>query len=341
MSPRRPCRPLLAAVALLVAACGEAGSARSERGASGHTASGRTGSSPSAAPVGNLVFGPPASVAPGTDLAAVSCLSPTDCVALDTAGQAWAFDGHAWRGPLTVPALTAGAGGRPSVSCAAGACVADPDGGDQVATWDGTAWSVPTTITGATALEAVGCAPTGYCAAVDALGDAFASRGQGWAATSGDWGSVTALSCTSATFCMSALAGGLSQWDGRQWTQPDPQGATGPLTGVSCPSAAFCAAVDGTGQVLQWAGSSWSAPTTVEPVAGTPGTLGPAPTAVSCPTASTCVAVDDAGRALQWHGSTWSTTDVDGDRDLTAVSCPTAATCVAVDSTGHAVVGRA
>lgn len=327
---------LLVAVAALLAACGSTSPGRPSH----VTITSPTSSSTATAPTGALAFGSPVVVAPGIDLTAVSCLSPSDCVALSPNGQSWAFDGHGWRGPLAVPGLDGGAGGRASISCAATACVADPDGGDQLATWDGTGWSTAVTVPGATALEAVGCSPTGYCAAVDALGDAFALVSGSWTRTAGDWGSAVAVSCPTAGFCLSAEAGGLSQWSGHRWSKPDPEGTTGSLTGVSCATAASCAAIDDTGQVLRWNGATWSSPVAVEPPPTVTGTVGPALTAVSCPATTSCVAVDDAGRALQWHGSTWTAADVDGHRHLTAVACPTASFCVAVDSTGHALVAR-
>ena len=102
--------------------------------------------------------------------------------------------------------------------------------------WNGQAWSAPVTLDGANNLEAVGCAPTGSCAAVDAEGNAFAYSGGSWAGTSGDWGSVSAISCVSPSFCMST-SGGISQWNGDQWTQPNPYGDSSSFAGVSCPNA--------------------------------------------------------------------------------------------------------
>ncbi|MHB1518316.1 MAG: hypothetical protein ACYCVN_04250 [Acidimicrobiales bacterium] len=214
-----------------------------------------------------------------------------------------------------------------------------PNAADQVVSFNGQTFSAPVTLPGANNLEAVGCAPNGYCAAIDAEGNAFSYDGQ-WQGTIGAWGSASSISCVSATFCMAA-SGGIARWDGVRWTKPDPFGATSSFTGVSCPSASFCTAVDETGYALQWNGQTFSAPVPIEPASNpSTGALGPAPSGVSCPTASFCAAVDDHGAALQWSGGHWTRTVIDAGHHLTSVSCPTPTFCMAVDQSGDALLGR-
>jgi len=286
-----------------------------------------------------LHFSAATPVAPGTGLASVSCGSPTFCVAFDAAGRAHVFNGTRWSGPDPVAPQAIGPGAI-SVSCSNPIyCMAVATAGDQVTSWDGQTWSAPVTLDGANGLEAVGCAPAGYCAAVDAEGNAFAFTGGSWSGTSGDWGSVSAISCVNPSFCMST-SGGISQWNGAQWSTPDPYGATSSFTGVSCPTASFCTAVEQAGSALQWNGAIWSAPVRIEPGPAPTTSIGVAPTAVSCPTASYCAATDAAGGILQWNAGVWTRADVDGGRTLTSISCPTPTLCVAVDRSGNAVVGR-
>jgi hypothetical protein len=272
-------------------------------------------------------------------LAAVSCGSSTSCITLDGVGRAYHFDGSGWTGPVPTAGQPIGTGAI-SVSCGSPTlCMAIATAGDQVISWNGLSWSAPTTLSGADNLEAVGCASTGYCAAVDAEGNAFAFSGQSWTGTSGDWGSVSSISCVSSTFCVSA-SGGLSQWNGDQWTMPNPYGSASPFTGVSCPNVSFCVAVDAGGEALQWNGLSWSAPVRIEPGQASATTIGVTLTGVSCPTATFCVAVDDSGGVLQWSNNTWTRTDVDGSHHLTSISCPSSDLCVAVDQSGDVIVGR-
>jgi len=65
----------------------------------------------------------------------------------------------------------------------------------------------------------------------------------------------------------------------------------GGLTAVSCATGQYCAAVSGTGAMIRWNGSSWSAPSVVDRTGG-------GLTAVSCPAAGACTATDFAGRLL-------------------------------------------
>jgi hypothetical protein len=137
-----------------------------------------------------------------------------------------------------------------------------------------------------------------------------------------------------------SVSGGISQWDGGQWTQPNPYGDSSSFVGVSCPTTSFCTAVDASGGALQWNGLTWSAPVRIEPGPAPTTTLGVAPTAVSCPSATYCAATDASGGVLQWTGATWSRADVDPGHSLTSISCPTPSICVAVDHSGRAFVGR-
>ncbi len=118
-------------------------------------------------------------------------------------------------------------------------------------------------------------------------------------------------------------------------TPPGPDHQSGNFRSVSCPTATFCMAVDEFGNnALQWNGTSWSAPVTIDP-SGDRVEL----TSVSCPTVSFCVAVDSLGRALTWNGRWWSgplPIDPRG-AGMESVSCPSTSYCVAVDGNGNAL----
>jgi hypothetical protein len=64
---------------------------------------------------------------------------------------------------------------------------------------------------------------------------------------------------------------------------------------MSCSSSSFCATVDGSGNFFTFDGTSWSAPTEIDPNTEL--------TSVSCPTTSFCLAADGNGDALTWHNS--------------------------------------
>lgn len=292
------------------------------------------------ASTGHLVFGAPQAITSGTGLVTISCATPTACVALDANGRIYSYNGATWSGPVTAAPALIGPGAI-SVSCASPVlCAAIPTAASQVVTGAGQSWSPPETLTGATGLGAVGCAPTGYCAAVDAEGNAFSYSGGGWSSTSGDWGSAAGIACVSSDFCIS-VSGGISQWNGSSWTQPDSYAATGSFTAVTCPSVSFCMAAVNSGDVLAFNGQQWSTPVRVEPGQPSTTSIGPYPTGISCPSAFYCAAVDDAGAILQWSGTTWLYSKADPNHHLSAISCPTAAFCAAVDTSGNVILGRA
>jgi hypothetical protein len=275
-------------------------------------------------------------LSPGTALVTISCGSTTSCVALDALGRAYSFDGTEWSGPVPASAQALGEGAL-SVSCASPSlCMAVATARNQITDWDGHAWSPPVTVGGANDLEAVGCAPTGYCASVDSEGNAFAFDGQAWRGTSGAWGSVSSISCVSASFCIS-VSGGISEWNGDQWTTPDPYTSTSSFSGVSCPSASFCTAVDQAGEAFQWNGQAWSASVRVEPGPASTTSSGVALTGVSCPTATFCAAVDGSGGLLQWSDGTWTRSQIDGTRTLDAIACPSATLCLVADAAGNVI----
>ncbi len=326
---------LLLVLGLLAAACTASPTAHSATPPTRRTAPSTTRPTP----VGQLVFAAPRPVASGAGLDSVSCATPTSCVAVDANGGIHYFQGSTWSGPVT-PASGPIGQGAISVSCGGPTlCAAVPTAGSQVVTGTGLVWSAPQTLPGATDLGAVGCAPTGYCATVDAEGYAFAFDDGRWTATSGDWGSVSGISCVSSTFCVS-VSGGISQWDGSSWTQPDSYAATGSFTSVTCPTSSFCAAAISSGDVMLLNGQTWGTPVRIESGQPSATSVGPSPTGISCASSTYCAAVDSAGDVLQWSGTTWSSIDADPGHHLTAISCPTATFCAAVDSAGDVLLGH-
>ncbi|MHB8438110.1 MAG: hypothetical protein ACYDD4_02980 [Acidimicrobiales bacterium] len=314
----------LLAVALCAEACGAGGGAPS-------TSTPATSSPSPSAPS----FGAPQALPGGLVPKVLSCGEPGLCIALDSSGRWLRFDGRSWSAGGTISGAGPTGQGTLSLSCAGpSVCATDPGAGDQLSVWTGHGFG-PLQTVAATGIEAVGCAPSGYCAAVDGEGNAFAYSGTSWHGTAGDWGSVAAISCVSSAFCMSA-SGGISRWSASAWSKPQSAGATASFTGVSCPSPSFCMAVDAAGQALEWNGTAWGAPVQMEP-AGSATSVGPSPTAVSCASPTFCVAVDNAGAVLAWEGSSWKRRVVD-QAPWTAVSCPAPTFCAALDQQGRVTV---
>jgi hypothetical protein len=283
--------------------------------------------------------------APGSNLAGVSCSSPTACTGAGsysladgrpvTLAERW--NGSSWSiqntpQPPGIWSWFMGVSCPSPTTCAAVAVhLSNQRHGETLAMgWDGTSWSVQPTPT-----------PTG------------AMNSQ-----------ISGVSCSSPAACTAVgqldLAPGppltlAERWDGSTWsieTTPTPLNSY--LLGVSCPSAAVCIAVGGgfsptTAPTVaeRWNGSTWSVMTTANPTGAEASQLD----AVSCTSASACDAAgyytNSSGKnrplVEHWNGTRWSIQPTPrpagaSAAGLSAVSCTLTTACSAVgdytDSTG-------
>src|SRR5262249_4389637 len=127
-------------------------------------------------------------------------------------------------------------------------------------------------------------------------------------------GQLTAVSCTSAKFCLAAgFDGHVAAWNGTSWSDRATAAGFTFLNSVSCTSPGSCE-VTGFGpagkQAERWNGHSWSAQATPTPADGSSLAL----QAVSCTSAKSCEAVGQyvnnstgqAPVAERWNGTTWA-----------------------------------
>jgi hypothetical protein len=165
-------------------------------------------------------------------------------------------------------------------------------------------------------------------------------------------GHPTAVSCTSASFCMLVNSvGSVLRYDGASWTAPEQvvvrnNPSQTVFTSVSCVSASFCLAIDaGTlcfpasgcpAQAWLFDGRSWTA--TAAPTEDHNVSL----TSVSCASGVFCAAVNGYGEESTYDGTSFSTlSPIDtgtGGRHLISISCPTDRFCAAVDQSSGDVV---
>jgi hypothetical protein len=270
------------------------------------------------APVSGLTGG----VAP----AAVSCASPTACVAVGSGGSL-DWDGTSWTEAATVTPTGSRGTYLDAVSCpSATRCVAVGHYYDQFSdalplseVWNGTSWSLvamalpdPIDQTVASYVDGVSCPSTSYCVAVgqhqasfqDALQPlAEIFNGSSWSvhatAVAGP-GILNGVSCSSPTACLAVgLVGNGSDlaesWNGAQWSVTTPAGvdlAASDLLGVSClPSSCLSAGwrgdYPGTGLLAASFGAgAWSVSSPVDPGGAVENLTG-----VSCASATSCTAV--------------------------------------------------
>jgi hypothetical protein len=261
-------------------------------------------------------------------IAAVSCVSATFCLTLDSSGQAFKFNGTTW-------SAAAGAGGTDlfSLSCASPTfCVAGDGDGDDI-TYDGTSWSAPDNVDEGFVMNSVSCPTTHFCAvaAGDGNGTGAVYNGTTWTEETFDTAVVsgmTSVSCTSSTNCTAFDdVGNAVFYDGTSWSAPENiDETTDADVQVSC-AGTLCLAVDDGGTAFASNGGGWTEFPNIDPNGFS---------SVSCASASSCVAVDVAGAALTYNGSSWSSPQsIDTDQVLDSVSCPTATFCAAADDQGN------
>jgi hypothetical protein len=265
---------------------------------------------------------------------ALSCASAGSfCVAVSSDGYATTYERRAWSQPAVIdPGAHSGTSALSGVSCGSPAlCVAfDDESGDVFVERSGS-WSGPAAVdSGGGGFQALSCASSSFCLAVDYAGQGLTYDGSTWSTPGPAYtdGTVASLSCASPSFCLAADdLGNVAEGTGGPWGSSTKISSAGtPVDLVACASRSFCAAAAGTTLAFYDKGS-WGKPTTV---------AGEGASALSCTTAPLCLAVD--GGVLEGSGRRW--TSVPGQ--LTgpsprAVSCSGSA-CVVLDSTGSAVL---
>jgi hypothetical protein len=280
----------------------------------------------------------PVTATPGAWLVAVSCPSPTTCVAVGDSSyssfaEIWSSGQWTIQDTPTPPGATNTA--LASVSCTSPtACIAvgnwtnaSENAQPLAERFDGSDWSIQNTPTPAGAfssgLASVSCASASVCTAV------------GWLENPG--------------VPQQPLA---EAWNGSDWTiekTPTP-GSAGALNAISCASASACTAVGWLqipGAYVQqpladaWNGSTWTIENAPEPSTSESSTSENGLAGVSCVSAITCTSVGSFGSepgVETWDGSTWTIQSAPnpssaGANGLTSVSCPSSGACIAVGRT--------
>jgi hypothetical protein len=194
------------------------------------------------------------------------------------------------------------------------------------------AWSAPDPIDPAGSLKAVSCPSASFCMAADAAGNVLTYDGSSWTASFPGQGGLSSLWCTSSTFCTGVDLGGyVFTWDGSAWSRS--ASLADSLTSVWCGGYCF-AGSDGrggsTGGMVYRSSGSGWVPT------GGPALSGGGPTFVSGLGADSIVMAIDQGEAEPAHWSVggvggWTTpAAIPNMFGVTALSCASQAQCLAV-----------
>ncbi len=286
---------------------------------------------------------------------AVSCASPTDCVAVGYRSIVATTNGGTTWAAQTLPS---GVTGLAAVSCPSPTvCVAvgSTNTGAAVvvtSTTGGSSWTAGTLPVGITYLNGVSCGSISSCVAIGFTGSGpsvaitTANGGKTWidGALPNGVSNLTGVACGSASNCVSLGFGtAVTTIDGgANWTSHLLASGSNNLPGLSCGSVSRCEAVgttftgSGTGGGIAFAttdgGATWLAQSLSE---------GLAPDAISCPSFSMCIAVGSGSIASTiTHGGSWTSgAEPTGVASLAGISCATTLHCVAAgyDNTGAGV----
>jgi hypothetical protein len=307
-----------------------------------------------------LIWSAAQGIDPAGDIGAVSCSSPSFCVAVDAVGNSLTWNGKRWAltqgleppsndgDSLTAVSCVSATRAAPAVishkkhhkkSLPGQFCMVGDSAGNALM-GNRYKWSTLSSVdSSGSGLMSISCASDKFCAAVDNIGSALTWNGTTWSALqpvvpSSD--SLDSISCLAANYCLAVdMDGNAYIWNGSTWSAPlavDPN--NGGNFEASCASENFCAAVDQNGDALTWNGSAWSAPLVLE-------TSGAGFASISCALTQFCVAVDNEGNELTYSGGKWSSIHtIDPSGAFAAVSCVSAMFCVAANNVGGVLVGR-
>jgi hypothetical protein len=299
-------------------------------------------------------------IPPLSGLTAISCPSPSFCVAVDSAGNAVRSTNPTGGNSAWTIEPIDGRNGPDGLTCPAGWCVAVDQAGNMLSSTqpaNPSSWRITTVdpAAGSTSLPgAVSCPSPTFCAAVDGDANVITSStplgGSGWTTTGADPGhKLASVSCPSFSLCVAVDEAGNAVVStdptdrSPTWTVSHVDadvtsvGAQAALDDVSCPSVSMCIAVDNAGNVLSSTNPTGGA------TAWTPSAVdeGTALAAVSCPSVSLCVAAGGSTILVSTAPATgtqsWSAATIPGTPTSFAmqrISCTGTAMCVGNDQNG-------
>lgn len=299
----------------------------------------------------------------------VACRTAASCSIIDGTGIQYDFDGNGWHPVSGAPKGVAG------ISCADNVCTAVADDGRTWELVDGQ-WRAQATLSlPADGAPRLSCTSGTQCVLVDGSVTAVEAAGHWTSSPSPAPDGLGNLGCTSGACTAVSAHGDFWRYDGSAWSQvmtslPRWVG----VVDLDCPSSAFCLAGDGWGDVRTMTGTTWSAPSAIdptEPIASatqtgcadqnhclevdlsrhTIWTWSP-PTGwvraaevnwipsypLRCTAGVGCVVPDTVDALHRWDGSIWTNTARLGFVPV-AASCPAAGSCVAIGQTGQFAMG--
>ena len=370
--PRRVPIHLLAVASagLLVAACGSSSPSASSPTTSGGTSSRSTASTQGTSSSGAWSAPVKVDTLDKQGLTAVSCVSSTFCVAIDSLGNAFVYSSGTWSSGTNIDAAVTGGGTLgdqlSTISCASSTFCVAGDTKYNVMVYNGTSWTQPQSVDPKSGSQffSVSCPSATFCLVVDGASDSTTYNGSTWSPAQGvpnGWGPaesggpngsvlssrLTQVSCATPASCVAVDGSDHSiTYTGTSWGQPQYVDAGGSLQGplvpyVACASTTFCigaGSINATSEYLvTYDGSSWSKPL---PSDSSPNEYH----AVTCASGPFCMVLEAAGNTVSYNGMSWSHAQhvepLTSAGQANALSCASASFCVAVDNLGYALVSK-
>ncbi len=210
-----------------------------------------------------LITGTGASTPGALSLNSVSCPSQNFCMAVDSNGNAFTYNGSVWSTAVAFDPST----NVKAVSCpSSNLCVAGDVNG-YVFTYNGSSFGsgklVDTSGGNNYSVASISCPVPNFCMAIDQGGNALSFNGLSWTTPTlivPDYSSLSTISCPSSSFCLATIntSGGSSyfgyvvMYSNGVWSSPQSVDTTGnAVVAGACPSIAFCiAGDDGNGNVF-------------------------------------------------------------------------------------------
>jgi len=257
---------------------------------------------------------------------AVSCPSPTFCVAVGNHARGANFVGYA-------------------------------------ATYNGRAWSRPQTIVAEPLedehrkqeLQFVSCASRSFCAAANAAGQVIVYNGSEWQQAVAGYprAMLRSLACPGASDCQAIMdlatpvetsgnvtSGGVFEeaftlaFDGTGWQTPAARTTAESFVSLACPTVTYCAVGTNHGEIYSYDGVAWSGPI---------GPGGPFTAPLSCASASFCVGIGWPDTTITFDGRTWELSEhlapsgafvLGGGSWGELISCAEPSFCLAISGSG-------
>lgn len=268
------------------------------------------------------------------DVSGLSCASATFCLASNSLGRIFKFDGHQWSDGDRNPNGEQIRVVKPECISSTLCFAFDSSG---IRAYNGSSWG-PGVQVAESSLN-ISCVGANFCIGVNEQ-SWYKYNGASW---TGPFQIQTLhpaqfwyVSCVSATACISTgpsngtSDGDAVQFDGTSWSLPTTITTSPYIQKPSCKSPTFCFVVDWDITPMVFNGVGWNE--VLAPFATYFGT---------CASTTLCLASNPDGFVTEFDGTSFAPPVQLAENSIRAMSCPSDEFCMVIDSNGYAILGTA